>query len=221
MSNDGPGCGETAGGCLSLVVLVVVGGALWLFLEARKNDEVNRRDQRRADSTQQARETRIKLRFSTAASAVDTVTRIWQVDSLADPASGLAVPRVAAAWSDHALCRLTVEERIDRTRLAGIDCPGLSVSAYSGVEVKFDDRDASDQMRLEQFSNSEAVYIDSRQAANNLQYDEFLRRITSAGHMALRLNFEVVDERWVRFSLAGSQPALARIGAVRSANPPD
>lgn len=216
MSTNGASCGETAAGCAFIAVAVVVGGFFWLQNDARKSNEKAEADRQRTEAVEKERRQRLEQRFYRAAASLDTAPRSWAVDSLTDPASGRSVPRVARVWSDHAICRLEVEERMDRTRLAGLHCPGINVVAFRGVEVKFDDRDASDQMVLSEFRNSDEVYISAEQPPGKLKYDEFLRRISSgsATVMALQIPFELVDERWVRFSLRGSKAALTEIGAL-------
>jgi hypothetical protein len=51
----------------------------------------------------------------------------WEISSETDPASGKPVPRTASVVSDNGLCRLQVEQRVDRTRLAGIYCDDLLI----------------------------------------------------------------------------------------------
>jgi hypothetical protein len=71
------------------------------------------------------------------------VVRQWEVSSETDPASGEEVPRYASVLSDDGLCRLQVEQRMNGTRLAGIYCSDLQISAERDIEVKFDNRSTS------------------------------------------------------------------------------
>jgi hypothetical protein len=195
---------------LPLALLAAIGlGALLLY----SWNENKRDEQNRADAEQS-----LTYRFAAAESTANAVKRTWEVDREVDPSSGRETPRSATITSDNGLCRLQVEERIDRTRLTGIYCPGFNQSAYNDIQVKFDNRETSDPMRLELFSDYRDAYITSRQYSNDLDYDEFLRRLTSAAKVALRLNFDIVGQKWITFSLAGSDSALAQIGAVPARN---
>jgi hypothetical protein len=71
-------------------------------------------------------------------------------------------------------------------------------------------------MRIEKFSNDTNVYIPSSQYSysQQLSYDEFLRRLTSATKVALLLTVESAGQQWITFSLRGSGPALTKIGAL-------
>jgi hypothetical protein len=57
----------------------------------------------------------------------DPEPQTWQVGTEPDPATGVLRPRSAYVWSDDGLCMLLVEERLDRDRLAMIECPGLPI----------------------------------------------------------------------------------------------
>src|SRR5262249_32441978 len=72
----------------------------------------------------------------------------------------------------------------------------------------------SDTMKIQRFSNGDAVYIPSHQYGGHLAYDEFLRRITGAKKVALLLNVEGAGQHWITFSLTGSRSALTKIGAL-------
>jgi hypothetical protein len=191
-----------------LIVLALVGGGLTLLYLKSDKDRTER---------QQAKaEHELRQRIATAQATAKGQARTWEVWSETDPASGARVPRNALVLSDDGLCRLQVEERINRDRLAGLYCSGLKVSSYNDVEVKFDNRATSDRMRLERFSNGDDVYIPSSQYnySGQLPYNEFLQRMTTAKKVALLLTVEGAGQHWIAFSLAGSAPALIRIGAI-------
>jgi len=174
--------------------------------------ESNRNERNRKLEEQAARERTIKAKegIAKAKDAGKDIVREWEVFSETDPASGKKVPRSASVLSDDGLCRLQIEKRINGTRLAGIYCPSLKISSYEKIEVKFDNRDTSDTMKIERFSNSDDVFISSYQSTydRNLSYDEFLRRMTRATKIALLLDMKEVGKHWITFSLGGSGPAL-------------
>lgn len=156
----------------------------------------------------------VRKRIANAKATAGNMVRAWEIWSETDPASGAKVPRTASIVSDDGLCQLQVEERMNGTRLASIVCSGLKI-AIDRIEVKFDNRPKSDEMRIERFSNSRDVFIPSNQWSH-LAYDEFLRRITEANKVALLLTIEGAGQHWMTFSLTGSGPALTKIGALDS-----
>ena len=140
-----------------------------------------------------------------------------------DPASGEPVPRIAMVTSDDGLCRLRVEERVTGRRLTLIFCSNLEINHFGDVNVKFDNRKTSDRMNLSISSDGDDVYIPSGQyLVGNLDYDEFLRRLTTANKVALQLKFGKgasiyltdADRHWIVFSLTGSQEMLSRCTAT-------
>lgn len=191
-----------------LVVVALVGGGL-LFLYLKFDSD--RSERQRAKAEQQ-----LSQRIATAQASAKGQERKWEVWSETDPASGARVPRNAFVMSDDGLCRLQVEERINRARLAGIYCSGLKISPYGDIDVKFDNRATSDRMRLERFSNGDNVYIPSSQYnySGQLPYNDFLQRMTTAHKVALLLTVEGAGQHWIAFSLTGNAPALVEIGAI-------
>lgn len=196
---------------LPLLAIVAVGLGL-LFLYIQVESERSAREQKLAEQA-------LREKIANAKATAGDVVRKWEVWSETDPASGEKVPRYAHVLSDSGLCRLQVEERINGARLASIFCPGLKISPFSNIEVKFDNRSTSDTMRIERFSNGDDVYISSFQYSEHLSYDEFLRRITGANKVALLMTVKGAGQHWIRFSLTGSRPALTKIGALHSNKP--
>lgn len=191
---------------LPLALIAAVGlGLLVLYVVTESN---------RSERQQKLAEQTVREKIAKAKAAAGDVVREWEVLSETDPASGEKVPRYAGVVSDDGLCRLQIEERINRARLAAIYCSGLKISPYHDVEVKFDNRSTSDTMRLDRFSDGDAVYIPSYQYSGQFAYDEFLRRMIGANKVALLLTVEAAGRHWITFSLKGSGPALTRIGAV-------
>jgi len=157
---------------LPLALIAAVGFGLFMLYMLGESDR-NERKRKVAEQT-------VRERITNAKAAVGGVVRQWEVGSETDPASGEKVPRYASVLSDDGLCRLQVEQRMNGTKLTGIYCWGLKISAYKDIEVKFDNRSTSDTMDIQSFSNSDAVYIPSHQSgySSHLSYDEFLGRIT-------------------------------------------
>jgi len=191
---------------IPIALLVAVGFGILLLYSWHESD---RSERRRAEAEQAT-----KKRIADALANPDTTSREWGIGVERDPASGEDVPRNASVVSDNGLCRLQVEERIDKTRLTGIYCEGLKLDPYQKVQVKFANRSTSDAMDIAQFSDGDDVYIRSRQYSSDLEYNEFMRRLSGAGKVSLRLNIKEAGEHWITFSLAGSGPALAKIGAL-------
>ena len=193
-----------------LAIIAALGlGLLLLYLQG---------DSERSERKRKLEEQTVRQRIAKAKATAGDVVREWEVSSETDPASGEKVPRYASILSDDGLCRLQVEERIDRARLASIYCSGLKISPYGDMEVKFDNRATSDKMEIQRFSNGDDVYIPSQQGnyRGHLAYDELLRRMTGANKVALLLTVEGAGQHWITFSLRGSSPALTKIGALPS-----
>ena len=133
----------------AVVGAVLLGIVLYFNSESNKR-EYERKQQAERESVAREREaTRAKLAQGNAKAA--TVQRQWEVRTVKDPASGAAVPRTATVISDNGLCTLSVEQRLDGTKLTGIYCNDLNilVDKYDGeIELKFDNRATSDKMPL-------------------------------------------------------------------------
>ena len=203
---------------LAVVGAVLLGIVLYFNSESNKR-EYERKQQAERESVAREREsTRAKLAQGNAKAAV--VQRQWEIRTEKDPASGASVPRTATVISDNSLCALSVEQRLDGTKLTGIYCDDLNilVDKYDGeIELKFDNRATSDKMPLEVFSDSRSAYIPSSPVGsmrNALPYGEFLRRMTEAKKVALSLHVAGIGQEWFVFSLDGCALALASIGAI-------
>ena len=204
------------------LILIGIGGVLVFLLVQNQNSQQEQRDRERAAAAERTRTliAAARLRVEDARQTVEP--KDWRVITETDPASGQAVPRQAAIESDDGLCTMTVEERIDRTRLTSFRCPGLNIRANTNytagnVEVKFDNRSTADSMDIRGFSRGAAsAYIPSAQAtySNRLGYDDFLRRLGSANKVAIQLDFNYVGKHWITFSLDSSRAALTAIGAL-------
>ncbi len=191
-------------------------GAVLIFLfiqnDARQDEE---RARQRAAAAERSRAVIAAARQRVQDAQENLEPREWQITAETDPASGLAVPRRALVESDNGLCTMTVEERIDRTRHTGFNCPGLDISIRNDIEVKFDNRDKSDRMEIREFSGGgRSAYITSFQYGSKLKYDEFLNRLGSTNKVAVQFDFTYAGKQWVTFSLNGSREALTAIGAL-------
>jgi hypothetical protein len=136
------------------IAAIVLFAALFIYLENHKQSTEKKRI-----ATEQA----LADRIAKAKEKAPEAPREWQVRSEPDPASGKEIPRFARIQSDDGLCNLQVEERLNGARLAAIYCPTLKIWPWGDVEVKFDNRDKSDTMRIEKFSDGTDVYIRSHQ----------------------------------------------------------
>ena len=203
---------------LPLALIAAVGvGMLYFYSTVQEKKQENKR-------IAEAQLVQERIRFATDVAnkkianskLTPIVEREWEVMSEVDPASGENIPRSATVLSDEGLCRLQIEQRTTGVKLAGIYCPGLTISASEPIDVKFDNRSTSDRMKVGQFSNSTDVFISSQQSKydGNLQYDEFLRRMPEAKKVALQLKVKGASQFWTRFSLAGSKQALIQISAI-------
>ena len=192
---------------LALVAVIAIGGVV-----IHENNQSNMRDRDRVRAEQSLRDKLEKVSNNGA-----NVDRKWVVSTVRDPASGEDVPRLASVLADNGMCTLQVEHRIDGMDLTGIYCQGFKIDSFDNIEVKFDTRPTSDKMRLQKFSDGDGVYIPSDQYtySSQLQYDEFLRRMTSAKKIALQVKFDAVGRHWIAFSLKGADAALLSIGAVK------
>ncbi len=199
--------------------LVILGiGAILIFLifqnDARKNEE---RARQSTAAAERSRAVIAAARQRVQDAQENLEPREWQVTTETDPASGLAVPRRALVESDDGLCTMTVEERIDRTRLTGFNCPGLDIRTRNDIDVKFDNRDRSDRMEIREFSvGGRSAYVPSYQfgSSGRLEYDDFLNRLGSTNKVAVQFDFTYAGKQWVTFSLNGSREALTAIGAL-------
>ncbi len=200
--------------------LVILGiGAILIFLlvqnDARQGEE---RARQRTAAAERSRAVIAAARQRVQDAQENLEPREWQVTTETDPASGLAVPRRALVESDDGLCTMTVEERIDRTRLTGFNCPGLDIRTRNDIDVKFDNRDRSDRMEIREFLvGGRSAYIPSREhlgRSGRMEYDDFLNRLGSTNKVAIQFDFTYAGEQWVTFSLNGSREALTAIGAL-------
>jgi hypothetical protein len=198
---------------LVLVAILCVGGlVLYLYVQGESEQYARAK----ADEARRARQTLAAAQQTISAAQQNQTPKEWTVSTERDPASGQAVPRSAHVLSDDGLCTLNVEQRINGARLTGVLCGRLKIDWTTDIDVKFDNRDTSDRMRLQTFSDGDGVYIPSEQFkySGELEYKEFLRRLASTSKVALQINFTDAGEHWITFSLSKSREALGTIGAI-------
>ncbi len=143
----------------------------------------------------------------------------WIVFSQPDPASDIEIARTASIKSNDGLCSLTVQKRINGSELTGLRCPGIKISEYEDIYVKFDTYETSKKMQLESYTDSDDVYIPSYQYeySGNLSYKEFIKGLVTANSVAIKV--PSADSFWVRFTLKGSTAAINLLGKpIPSAN---
>lgn len=187
------------------VVAVVIGG--WLMYEYNEDQrEETERKKNRASVAQQ---------IADAKENASDVDREWAIFTIDDPASGEPVPRLARIQSNDGLCYLTLEKRINGSELAGLSCSLLNISKYKDVQVKFDNYSTSDKMDLEGYSDSDGLYIRKSQSkySGYLQYEEFIRRMSSGKAVSIQIQTSNAGTHWITFSLNGSTEAISAIYA--------
>ena len=190
---------------LPLLGIAAVGiGGMLLYEQNQSEQRKQAREDNKANVAQKIREARDI--------ATDT-GREWAMFTMDDPASGQAVPRLARIQSNDGLCWLTVEKRISGSELTGLQCELLEIPSYKDIDVKFDNYENSNTMRLDSYSDSDGVFIPSNQYSysNQLPYDEFIRRLGGGKAVAIRIQSSNAGTHWITFTLNGSSEALGVI----------
>ena len=185
---------------------IVAGLALGAFLFY----EDYQSDRRKADKA--AADAALRERIAIAQKNASAEGRPWSVRTARDPASGIEVVRAAWVQSNDGLCTLTVEKRINGAELADLRCPGVEISKYDNITVKFDTEEVAKPMRLESYSDSEDIYIPKSQYEYSGQrpYEDFLTGLVTAGAVAIKI--PAAGGFWVRFNLEGSAEVISLLG---------
>ena len=179
--------------------------------------EQNQSEQRKKDKTKAAQE--LRIRISNAQKNASPEGKEWVVYGERDPASDIKIARTASIISNDGLCYLTVQKRINGSELTGLDCPGIKISEYDDVYIKFDTNEISQKMDIKSYSDSDDVYISSNQFeySGYMSYKDFIKGIVTANAVAIKI--PAADSFWVRFSLKGSTAAINQLGkGIQSAN---
>lgn len=192
---------------LWIIGVAAVGGVLlWQMSEAE-----NKRNRQAALEAAQNRASMI------SSAKINASPKQWAVWFQDDPASNVETARTASVASDDGLCTLSVEHRINGSKLTGLNCPKLPFTAYDSLEIKFDGDLNSFKMTLENYSgeygSKPSVYIPSHQDySSNLTYEQFIQRLSEREAFAIKLH---VGDHWVRFSGEGAKAALSALGTQR------
>ncbi|MET0013054.1 MAG: hypothetical protein ABW088_05320 [Sedimenticola sp.] len=187
---------------LGVVAAVALGGFL-LY-------EENQSNKRKEEEERAAQE--LRARIATAQKSASPEGKEWVVYGRRDPASEKNIARTASINSNDGLCYLTVQKRINGVELTGLNCPGIKISEYDDVYVKFDISETSKKMELNSYSDSNDVYIPSGQSgySGNMSYKDFINGLVTAGAVAIKI--PAADDFWVKFSLKGSIDAINQLG---------
>ncbi len=199
------------------VVLGLVLGA-WLLNVQHQND-IDRKEAAAAAREKATAQKELRVRIATAQKYASSYGRKWVVSGSLDPASNKKIARMASITSNDGLCSLTVQKRIDGTRLAGLDCTGIKISKDDDIYIKFDTDDTSKKMDIKNYSDSDRVYIPSFQSDyyGYTSYQYFMNRLVTANAVAVKI--PAVGGFWVRFTLKGSAAAINHLGKeISSAN---
>lgn len=185
---------------------VVTGVTLGGFLLYEENQS-NKRKEEKERATQE-----LRIKIATAQRNATPEGKEWIVYARKDPASEKNIARTASITSNDGLCYLTVQKRINGGELTGLDCPGIKISEYDAIHVKFDTNETSKRMEIKSYSDSDDVYIPSSQFeySGNMSYKDFINGLVTAGAVAIKI--PAADSFWVRFSLKGSTVAINQLG---------
>ena len=192
---------------------VLAGIALGGFVLYDQNQSEKRKEER-AKTAQE-----LRARIANAQRNATPEGREWKIYGERDPASNKIIARNASITSNDGLCYLSVQKRINGNELTGLDCPGIKISEYDDIYVKFDTSETSQKMRLKNYSNSDDVYIPSYQSkySGEMSYKEFIKGLVTANAVAIKI--PAADSFWVRFTLKGSTNAINQLGKeIKSAN---
>jgi hypothetical protein len=137
-----------------------------------------------------------------------------------DPASGKQIVRSVTIYSEDGLCRIKVEKRLSGTELTGIYCKNITIYAASFIDnqlkIKFDTDDSYSSARLTKFSDSESVYLSSKEMYKD--YRTFVKKIRCSNSLALKI--PAAYSFWTRFDLAGTSKPIGQLGKTKDFEPP-
>lgn len=192
---------------LPIIAVAAVGIGGWLLYEYDKDQ--------REEAEREKNKIMVAKQIAEAKANASDMDRKWEVFTIDDPASGEPVPRLARIQSNDGLCYLTLEKRINGSELAGLSCSLFKISKYKDVQVKFDNYSTSDKMDLDGYNDSDGVYIPKYQSTYSgyLQYEEFIRRMSSGKAVSIQMRTSNAGTHWITFSLNGSTEAISAIYA--------
>lgn len=194
-------------GYILLIALAALGTFVWFTNPTEEDDMV--RVERREDALRAADRVREER-------GQPAQIRVWEVIEEVPPAGGRLIPRSARVVSNDNLCTLELDGPADE-ELARIYCNRLQIAVKRRVEVQFDSLTASDTMAVsDQYAgrtNEIRILGDQPDDGSTLTYAEFLKRMTNSDVVSFKLR--PGDDRWVTFTLNGSDTAVAAIYAER------
>ena len=192
---------------VSLVLLVLAG---LLFARMEWGSE-NRKEEKKA------RVQGLHTKIATAQKEASSDGKVWKLIGTPDPASNKIVPRAVLAASDDGLCSLNIEKRIDGSELTGLECPGIKMSDYDNIYIKFDTKDIAVPMNIKEYSGSyslngsDSVYIPLQQYTSSgyMSYKDFIGGLITANAVAIKI--PSAGGFWVRFSLNNAAKEINKL----------
>ncbi len=129
-----------------------------------------------------------------------------------DPASGKKIARTASITSEDGLCELTVQKRINGSQLTGLDCIGVTIPPNEDVNINFDTQNFSRTMDIDNYTDSDDVYIRSYQSdyLGHMSYESFTTGLLANNKVAIKIPID--DSFWAHFTLNRSSNAINSLG---------
>jgi len=194
------------------VFVALLGGGIALYHGWKDNQQDKEREQKAK---------RLKEKINIAQNKPDLEGKEWNLRLEADPASGINIVRTASIQSNDGLCYLRVQKRVSGSQLTGLDCPGIKISEYEEIDIKFDTTDVSKVMEITTYTDSDSVYIPSYQytGVSQLSYEDFINGLKTANYVAIHVPAKYPF--WTRFSLNHSEnmDAATMIGYLGGPSP--
>lgn len=190
---------------LPLAAIAGIGLGLFLWNENYKQEKIQEKANLAAEE--------IRKKIATAKQNEFPIGNEWQIYYEDDPASKLPIARTASIKSDDGLCFLSVQKRLDGSELTGLNCPGIEISPYKNMDIKFDTDETSKKIRLEKYSDSKEVYIPSYQYSGQLDYKSFIGMFSKAKSLAIQIPASEIF--WTKFNLKGAPEAIAQLGKAK------
>lgn len=190
---------------LAIVALLILGVIIW-----NESYQQNKRQEKAKIATDLFKE---KLR--TAKQKETSEGKKWELYYEEDPANKIPIARTAYLKSNDELCSLSVQKRLNGSNLTGISCPGIKISEYDDIEVKFDTAETSQKMRLEKYADSEEVYIPSYQYSysGQLNYEDFIKILKNSKSLAIKI--PALENFWTTFNIQNSSKVITSLGKTK------
>jgi hypothetical protein len=191
---------------VSLPIVVVLGAVIGGYLLYTEKQQVS------GEKAQENATEALRAKVSEAQQNIAAEAKTWQLISRQDPTSGKTITRAISIQSDDGLCRLRIQARSDGSKLSDLACPGIAISEYQDIDIRFDDSPNSQRMDLVSYGDSEIVYIAEYQPGYQgyMPHPQFIDGLGSAAVLAIQV--PALYKFWTRFTLTGSSDALAALG---------